>query len=254
MPNQESAELVSSQARHPRGVGAASAISARPFAARLVGAALVAGAVTATWIGAPTSALAHGGDSGGQQLPLEVHTVSPDGGRALEILTRLEKDAARASIARESIGKSKRALQRADGAAAAGDTEGARLLSRLALAHASAADATLRARDAEAKANQAQTTNAELHDKLVRTKTLLAETQAQRGQIAAELAHAEEEAKANAAKAQSKEDARLDKSPDKTKGEDKPKSGQAKRGGEKKPAHPSSNEPEKKHDKKKGAP
>jgi hypothetical protein len=163
-------------------------------------------------IAAPSMAFAHGGDdSGGLQLPNDVRTVTPDGARAKEILARIEKDAAASLLVKEPVGKTKRALQRADGASASGDTDGARLLSRLALGHATNASETLRAIDAEKKSNEAQAKTLELRDKLVRTRTLLAETQAQRGQVTAELARAEEDAKANADKSRSKEDDRIQK-------------------------------------------
>lgn len=224
--------------------------SLRAFAASVL-------TLTAAMLASPGLAAAHGGDSGGQQLPNAVRPVTPDGSRAVDILSRLEKDTVAAAIVREPIGKAKRALQRADGANAAGDAEGSRLLSSLALAHATNAEATLRAVDAEKKSSAAQTKNADLHDKLVRTRTLLAETQAQRGQIAAELARAEEEARANAARADAKEDERVQKGAKKDEGGDgkkkKPKAGDAppKKDGEKKDG--ASKDAPKKAEPKKGA-
>ncbi len=187
----------------------------------------------------PNVALAHGGDSGGLQLPNEVHTVTPEGARAKETLSRIEKDTASAALVKEAISQGKRALQRADGANAAGDSDTAALLSRVALAHATNADSTLRAIAAEKKADAAQTKATELRDKLVRTRTLLAETQAQRGQVTAELLRAEDEAKKASERSGSKEEDRLQKGQ-----KDGPKKSDAK-GGQRDKAAPTRAEPSK---------
>ena len=162
-------------------------------------------------IALPRMASAHGGDSSGMQFPSEVPSVTKEGAQAKDLLARLEKDPLSAAVAKDSIASGKRALQRAHGAADAGDRQGAFLLSRLALGHAHGAEAVARAALAEKKANEAQTKSADVRDKLSRQKTLLAETQAQRGQVAAELARAEGEAKDAAQKTQTKEDDRVQK-------------------------------------------
>ena len=137
--------------------------------------------------------------------------MTPQGAQAKETLSRIEKDTASAAFVKEALFHGKRALQRADGANAAGDADGAALLSRVALAHATNAEASLRAIAAEKKANEAQTKAKDLQDKLIRTRTLLADTQAQRGQVTAELVRADEDAKKASERSRSKEEERLKK-------------------------------------------
>src|SRR5688500_12026808 len=91
-------------------------------------------------------ALAHQG-AGGEQLPKDAPAVAPDGEKAKKEIAAVEADPRAAKLGRRALEKARRALGRAHGAHLAGDGDGARLLSRVALAWSGAARAVLRAAD-----------------------------------------------------------------------------------------------------------
>lgn len=166
-------------------------------------------AISLLWAG---PALGHGGGAGGAQLPKDAPAVTPDGEKAKAELDGLAKDEAKQKVAGEATGKGRAALGRAHGASLAGDTVSAKLLSRVALAWASAAAAAVRASETEAKAGAAETKTIELKEKLVRAKALLAENEARRLQLAAEVQKLEDAAKSSD-KAPAKPTKGADKSP-----------------------------------------
>lgn len=139
-------------------------------------------------------AYAHG-SSGGMQLPPDPAPVTPDGSKAKAILDALPKDEASAVILQEAAKKARLALGRADGAHLAKDGEGARILSRVALAWAEAASLAVRAAEAEKKATAEETAKRELKEKIERARALLAETEARKLQLTAETQKAELDAK-----------------------------------------------------------
>jgi len=157
---------------------------------RWLGGALLVGAVLfgSGLIGAG-DAFAH--DAGGAQLPTDPPAVTPDGQKANAELASVSKDDAAAEAVKEGT----RALGRAHGASLAGDVDGARLLSRLALAWANAATTATRAKDAEVAATAEETRAKEVADKLTRAKLTLRETESRKGQLVAEVARVEAEAK-----------------------------------------------------------
>jgi len=172
----------------------------------MVGAALAA-------VVAPRVALAHG-DSGGTQLPKDAPPVTKDGEEAKATFKRIEADAGLLGLVKATIEKGERALARAQGAKLSSDDEGAHLLSKLALGLAKDAEATIRAADAEKKADDAQAKAAELAEEVTRMKTLLAETEAHRATVAADLARAQDDAKKTAGDTAKKEEKRLEKAVD----------------------------------------
>jgi hypothetical protein len=95
----------------------------------------------------------------------------------------------------EALAASRKALERARGARAAGDEPHAKLLDALALEWAQAAAAQRRAFAAEQAAARAAKEAREVSVQLGRARALLAETQAQRGLAEAELARVEAEAR-----------------------------------------------------------
>jgi len=129
------------------------------------------------------------------QLPPDPAPVTPDGTKAKAILDALPKDEASAAVLADAAKKARLALSRADGAHLAKDGEGARILSRVALAWAEAASLSVRAVDAEKKATAEETTKRDLKEKIERARALLAETEARKLQLAAEAQKAELEAK-----------------------------------------------------------
>jgi hypothetical protein len=137
------------------------------------------------------SGTAHAHGAGGAQLPPDAPAVTPDGEKAKAALATASKDAAAAS----SVKEGKRALGRAHGASLAGDTEGARLLSRLALAWAEAATSAMKAEASESHATEEETRAHDLDEKLSRAKLTLRETESRKGQLVAEVARVEAEAK-----------------------------------------------------------
>ncbi|MDC0682580.1 hypothetical protein [Sorangium atrum] len=100
-----------------------------------------------------------------------------------------------ARVVAEPVAQAKRALQRAQGARAAGDAAHARQLDAVALEWAETARTLLRAAAAEATAVEAAKRAREVETKLERARALLEETQARRGRAAAELDRIEAEAR-----------------------------------------------------------
>lgn len=143
---------------------------------------------------AAPSAGAHG--AGGRELPADAPAVTPEGVEAKAELDALSADEASRSMISQRIESGKQALARAHGAKLAGDEAGARSLSRVARAWAKSARAAIDAAAAEKRAAAAETRARELEEKLARARTLLAETQARRGQLRAEIPRVEEAAKA----------------------------------------------------------
>ncbi len=139
-------------------------------------------------------AWAHG--AGGRELPTDAPAVTPEGVEAKSELDALSADPEAARISAERIASGRRALGRAHGAKLAGDEVGARSLSRVARAWAKSARAAIEAAAAEKRAATAEAKARELAEKLARARTLLAETQARRGQLRAEIPRIEEAAKA----------------------------------------------------------
>jgi chromosome segregation ATPase len=140
------------------------------------------------------TAWAHGASE--RSLPAEVPAVTPEGVEAKAELEALSADAATKSITSERVESGKRALARAHGAKLAGDEDGARSLSRVARAWARSARAAIEAAATEKRASAAEARARELEQKLARARSLLAETQARRGQLRAEIPRIEEAAKA----------------------------------------------------------
>lgn len=136
-------------------------------------------------------------DSGGAQLPNRAGAVTKEGEAAVTILRAIEANPESLAVAKTQFDKAWRALGRAEGAKLSGDQEGARLLSNLALELAKGADALARAAEAEKQADAAEKQAVALEEKLERTRTLLAETDARRVQVVAEVAKAREAAKSN---------------------------------------------------------
>ncbi len=166
--------------------------------------------VTATL--APAAALAHGG---GAAMPSEVPPAPPgDGARAQTLLGDLEAraatDAETARVTAEPIKNAKRALERAQGARAAGDDVHARMLYGLALEWAEAARDFDRAAAAERTAQNASTGAYQVQTEADRVRALLEETQARRGRTAAELARVEADAKESVGNAADVEKRRLE--------------------------------------------
>ncbi len=91
------------------------------------------------------------------------------------------------ALVAEPLAESRRALERARGARAAGDRRHGALLERLAAEWAGAAASTLRAARAERRARQQAERAQELATRLERARALLAEQQARRGRLQAKL-------------------------------------------------------------------
>lgn len=163
----------------------------------LVAVIAVAAALAAS--AAPAVALAHD-DSGGTQLPERAPAVAKDGEDAIAILKRIEGSPEDLAVAKDHVEKAWKAIARAQGAKLSGDEEGARLLSALALELAKGADAIARAAAAEKKADAAEKQAVSLEEKLERTRTLLAETDARRVQLTTEVEKARDAAKTVAPK------------------------------------------------------
>ncbi len=170
----------------------------------------------------PAVALAHG-DSGATQLPKNAPAVTKDGEVAKSLLTKLEADSITYAIVKEIADKAELALARAHGAKLSGDDDGARMLSDVGLGLAKQADATVRAAAEEKKASDAEKAASDIGDDVKRAKTLLAETEARRATISAELERAKADAAATSADAAKKEQDRLDKKKPPAKREGAPK-------------------------------
>lgn len=129
-------------------------------------------------------------------------------------MTRLEADTRNepeAKVIAEPANSARRALQRARGARAAGDTKHAQELDGLALEWAQTAEALLRAANAEDARYRAEDEAKEVATQLERARALLSETQARRGLTAAELDRVEGEAAEVAKAAAAAETGRIDK-------------------------------------------
>ena len=157
-------------------------------------AALAVGAALGAAL-SPASALAHGG---GAYVQAPTPPAPPgDGAKAEELLAKVDaevKGTERASIVQEAVGKARRALERAHGARTSGDEPHAAMLSALALDWARVATTLLTASNAERSAESAAKESQEVGTKVERARALLAESQAQRGVVAAELVRLEAEA------------------------------------------------------------
>jgi chromosome segregation ATPase len=140
------------------------------------------------------SAAAHG--AGGRELPGDPPAVTQEGRDAKRDLDAIASDEAKRSLASTRVEAGRKALARAHGAHLAGDADGARALSAIAKAWADAAGAAIRAATVEVRASAAEARAKELADKVARARSMLAETQARRGQLHAEIARVEEAAKA----------------------------------------------------------
>jgi hypothetical protein len=177
---------------------------------RLWAAALALGVL----VGAPSLARAHGGGSaGGAQLPSDPPAVTPDGEKAKAEIAALasQKDARLKAAVGAALDKAKKALGRAHGASLAGDAEGAKVLSRVALAWAKAARGVARATETEARADAAQAKVKDLKEKVARAKALVTETESRKRQLATEIARAEADQKKQGAAAAESEKRRVDK-------------------------------------------
>jgi hypothetical protein len=197
---------------------------ASPCAARQKrGRSLAGAAVLAIALLAPKAAFAQAAADGGQ-LPKDPPAVTPDGEKAKTEIADVSKDPRAKEVAGSLLDKARKALGRAHGASLAGDDEGARILSRVGLAWARASRVLLRAADTEKRADAAQAKVRELKDKVERAKLLIAETEARKGQLTAEIARAEADAKKVGSGTLDKEKKRVEKEPAKKPAKsDKPK-------------------------------
>jgi len=143
-------------------------------------------------------AYAHG--EAGAQLPDDAPAVTKDGEKAKAELARVggSKEAAPKELLSEPLGKGKKAIARAHGASLAGDEIGAKLLSRVALAWAQAAGATLRAFETEKGAEVAEVKATAQKDQIQRKKALLVEMEARKLSLTKEVAAAEADMKSPA--------------------------------------------------------
>jgi hypothetical protein len=140
-------------------------------------------------------AMAHGGDTG-PQLVKDAPAVTKDGEKAKAELARVgAAPEGPKELLAEPLKKGKAAIARAHGASLAGDEAGAKLLSRVALAWAQAAAATLRAFDSERGADSAERKMTAQKDQIQRKKALLVEMEARKMSLTKEVAAAESDAK-----------------------------------------------------------
>jgi hypothetical protein len=136
--------------------------------------------------------LAHGG--GATVLPADAPAVTAEGEKAKAQLAEIAADPDHRSKFARLLEKGERALARAHGAKLATDSEGARLLSNVALAWANAAGAAVRATTSVRAADVLSTKRVELAEKLSRAKSLLAEHDARRLGLQREVEISEREA------------------------------------------------------------
>lgn len=151
-------------------------------------------------------AYAHG--EAGAQLPEDAPAVTKDGEKAKAELARVSaaqvakdgasKEAAPKDLLSEPLAKGNNAIARAHGASLAGDETGAKLLSRVALAWAQAAAATLRAFETEKGAEVAEVKTTGQKDQIQRKKALLVEMEARKLSLTKEVAAAEADVKSPA--------------------------------------------------------
>jgi hypothetical protein len=141
------------------------------------------------------TALAHGA-SGESQLPDDAPAVTPEGAKAKKEIQALEgREAGLKRVIGSALAAAKKALGRAHGASLAGDTDGARILSRVSLSWAKAAGAIARATETEKRADDGQAKVKDLRDKVERAKALRTETESRKRQLTTEIARAELTAK-----------------------------------------------------------
>lgn len=138
----------------------------------------------------------------------------PGDGRAAELIVRevlaaTATDEATKKVIEAPVRDARAALERAHGARTSGDAIHARMLDGLALEHAETARDLVRAARAEASSLATATRAGELATKVERTRVLLGELQARRGQAAAELERALADAKVAATAAALAEEQRL---------------------------------------------
>jgi hypothetical protein len=139
----------------------------------------------------PSAAHAHG--AGGAQLPREPAPVSAEGSRAVELVAALSREPSASAAAKREVEASRTAVARADGAALAGDGEGAKLLSKVALAWAEVARAVVEAAARESVASEAEKRADGARERVARAKTLLEAVDARRRELDREVARAEAE-------------------------------------------------------------
>lgn len=144
------------------------------------------------------AALAHGG--GPTVLPADAPAVTAEGEKAKAQLAEIAADPDQRSKFARLLAKGERALARAHGAKLATDSEGARLLSNVALAWANAAAAAVRAATSVRAADVLSTKRVELAEKLSRAKSLLAEHDVRRLGLQKEVEISEREAASTPAK------------------------------------------------------
>lgn len=131
------------------------------------------------------SAHAHGDNSG--RLQSDVVAVAEEGKRAQEILARVLKDKVHGSTVQPLVDSAKKALSRAYAANLAKDTSTAVQLSKVALADAKAAEATLLWAQADNRARAAATRFSELQAKHKQVKAMVTELEAERAQLVLEV-------------------------------------------------------------------
>jgi len=110
-----------------------------------------------------------------------------EAGDPAPLIEELEADKANQAVIAESLGHAKSVMERARAARSTGDVRVTPFLTQLAMEWATTARDVLRAAKAEADAMSAAKKAAEVRTKVDRARTLLAETQARRGQARAEL-------------------------------------------------------------------
>ena len=127
-------------------------------------------------------------------LPTDPPAVTADGEKAKAALGELASTAATKAVAARAIEKGNKALARAHGAKLAKDEDGARLLSRVALAWANAGSAAVRGAEVLKSADVLSTSRASLVERLSRARSLLAEHDARRLSLATAVENAEKAA------------------------------------------------------------
>jgi hypothetical protein len=127
-------------------------------------------------------------------LPADPPAVSAEGEKAKAALGELASADAIKTVAARAIERGKKALARAHGAKLAKDEDGARLLSRVALAWANAGAAAARAAEVLKSADVLSSSRANLVERLSRARALLAEHDARRLSLAAAVESAEKAA------------------------------------------------------------
>lgn len=169
---------------------------------------------------------ARGHSGGGGGPPVEVPQPPPgNGATAFTLLRELDtkaKDPRIQKLVADPVRRARKALERAHGARASGDTAHAKMLDGVALEWAETARDLIRAADAEAAATRTATAAKEVAGKAERARALLEETQARRGRAEAELQRLEAEARTSSGAAAKAEEARIAADKNKKKGGDAP--------------------------------